>query len=54
MTEGGNTYQLEPTQDEVFYPSRAKTIMEEVFNQKLKGTTYDLGNASEITEDLAK
>ena len=28
MTEAGNTYQLEPHQDEVFYPSRAKRIIE--------------------------
>jgi hypothetical protein len=31
MTEAGNTYQLEPHPDEVFYPSRAKKIIEEVF-----------------------
>ena len=54
MTEAGNTYQLEPHQDEIFYPSKAKNIIEEVFNEKLKGTRYDLSNASEITEELAR
>jgi len=32
MTEAGNTYQLEPLPEEVFYPSRARKILEEVFN----------------------
>jgi hypothetical protein len=54
MTEAGNTYQLEPLPDEVFYPSRARRIIEEVFNDKLKGAKYDLGNAQEITEELSK
>lgn len=50
MTEAGNTYQLEPSPEEVFYPSKARKIIEDVFTEKLKGTTYDLGNAQEITE----
>lgn len=45
MTEVGNTYQTEPSPDEMFYSSKARKIIEEVFTEKLKGTTYDLGNA---------
>lgn len=38
MAEGGNTYQLEPKEDERFYPSKAKAIIESIFNERLKGT----------------
>ena len=38
MAEGGNTYQLEPKEDERFYPSKAKVIIESILNEKLKGT----------------
>lgn len=48
------TYQLEPREDERFYPSRAKTIIEEVLNEKLKGTTYDSSKSADITEDLGR
>lgn len=50
MAEGGNTYQLEPKEDERFYPSRAKAIIEAVFNEKLKGNTYDSSKSADITE----
>ncbi len=54
MTEGGNTYQLEPKEDERFYPSRAKAIIESVFNEKLKGVTFDSSKSGDIAEELAR
>lgn len=50
MAEGGNTYQLEPKEDERFYSSRARAIIEGVFNEKLKGTTFDSSRSGDITE----
>lgn len=49
MAEGMYTYQLEPKEDERFYPSRAKAIIEEILNEKLKGTTYNSGKSAEVT-----
>lgn len=54
MAEGMYTYQLEPKEDERFYPSRAKAILEETLNEKLKGTTFNSGKSAEITEELAQ
>lgn len=46
----GNTFQLEPKEDERFYPSKAKVIIEAVFNEQLKGTAYDSSKAADVTE----
>lgn len=54
MAEGGNTYQLEPKDDERFYPSKVKKIIEAILNEKLKGTVYDSQKASDVTEDITK
>ena len=40
------TYQLEPKEDERFYPSRVKTLIEETLNEKLKGTSFDSGKSA--------
>jgi hypothetical protein len=50
MAEGGNTYQLEPKEDERFYSSRARAIIEAVFSEKLKGTSFDASKSGDITE----
>jgi hypothetical protein len=50
MADGMNTYQLEPKEDERFYPTRAKGIIEQVFTEKLKGTVYDPAKSADITE----
>ena len=46
MAEGMYTYQLEPKEDERFYPSRVKTLIEETLNEKLKGTAFDSGKSA--------
>lgn len=54
MAEGVNSYQLEPKEDERFYSSRAKAVIEAVFNERLKGTTFDASKSGEITEELSR
>ena len=54
MAEIGNTYQLEPKEDERFYPSRAKAIIEAVFTEKLKDTSFDASKSADVTEELAR
>ena len=49
MAEAGNTYQLEPEKDEIFFPSRVKAIIESTFTEKLKNVTYDAATSAELT-----
>lgn len=54
MTEGAYTYQLEPKEDERFFPSKVKAIIQDVMNEKLKGMVFDANKSAEVTEELSQ
>lgn len=54
MAEGMYTYQLEPKEDERFYPSKARAIIEEILNERLKGSAFNASKSAEVTDDLSQ
>ncbi|KAM3129117.1 hypothetical protein pb186bvf_018753 [Paramecium bursaria] len=51
----GNTYVLEPKEEEKFYPSKVKRIIQEVLEDKFKNETqYDQNTTPIVVEELIK
>jgi len=57
---GGNTagpdctYQMEPKEEERFYPSKVKKEIRRILEERLKDETYDHASAALLTEELTK
>ena len=48
-----NTYRLEPKEQDRFYPSVVKNVMEEIVLRNLKDKAYDHGSAKTLAEGIA-
>jgi len=47
------TYRLEPREHERFYPSKVKSLIEEVVLRNLKDKEYDHSTAKSLAESIA-
>jgi hypothetical protein len=54
IAEGQNTYILEPKEEEKFYPSKVRKIIEEIFQEKLRTHNYDPNVTPVLSEDVVK
>ncbi|CAD8065281.1 unnamed protein product [Paramecium primaurelia] len=55
MDQGGaNTFVVEPKDEEKFYPSKIRKVIQEIMDDKLKNETYDANNTPILAEELVK
>ena len=47
------TYRTHPEEDELFYPSQAKAIADEILAQELEGQVYDDDDALEWSKTIS-
>ena len=47
-----NTYRLEPRENERFYPSKVKTIVEDIVYKHLKDMEYDHAGVKTLSEKI--
>ncbi|CAD8066287.1 unnamed protein product [Paramecium sonneborni] len=51
---GANTFVIEPKDEEKFYPSKVRKVIQEIMDDKLKNETYDANNTPNLAEELVK
>lgn len=48
------TYQLEPKDDERFYPSKVSAIVQSILQERLANEVFDPNNSPNLVEELTK
>ncbi|CAD8075366.1 unnamed protein product [Paramecium sonneborni] len=51
---GANTFLVEPKDEEKFYPSKVRKVIQEIIDDKLKDETNDANNTPILAEELVK